>query len=227
MRGRVSAAVVVATAAVSIAAAASLEVRGPQDGGFITHVRSLKEARFVRTLRQRYDFSCGSAAVATLLTHHYGQTVAEGEVFTRMFEHGDRAKIRKEGFSMLDMKRYLATRGLEADGFDLPITRLAAERMPAIVLLAERGYRHFVVVKGVAPDRVLIGDPAVGTRAMTLAQFHQLWANRILFVVRNQREHARFNLAGDWQVAPPAPLFLSQDRERMLESLPVRRAGSQ
>ncbi len=35
-------------------------------------VVSVKEARFTTTQRQQFDFSCGSAAVATLLTHHYG-----------------------------------------------------------------------------------------------------------------------------------------------------------
>ncbi len=42
-----------------------------------------------------------------------------------MFERGDQAKIRKEGFSMLDMKRYLESLGLRADGFELPVDRLA------------------------------------------------------------------------------------------------------
>ena len=31
---------------------------------------SMKEQRFQKTLHQQYDFSCGSAALATLLTHH-------------------------------------------------------------------------------------------------------------------------------------------------------------
>ena len=112
----------------SLAQAATLEVRGPQDGGFNVHVVSVKEARFTTTQRQQFDFSCGSAAVATLLTHHYGKPTDERAVFTQMFERGDQAKIRKEGFSMLDMKRYLESRGLRADGFQLPVDRLATKR---------------------------------------------------------------------------------------------------
>ena len=54
----------------SLATAATLEVRGPQDGGFAAQAMSVKEARFTRTLRQQFDFSCGSAAVATLLRFH-------------------------------------------------------------------------------------------------------------------------------------------------------------
>jgi uncharacterized protein len=210
----------------SLAQAATLEVRGPQTGGFNVHVVSVKEARFTTTQRQQFDFSCGSAAVATLLTHHYGKPIDERAVFTQMFERGDQAKIRKEGFSMLDMKRYLESLGLRADGFQLPVDRLATERVPAIVLLSERGYRHFVVVKGVIRGRVLVGDPAMGTRAMSIERFRRLWVNNILFVIYNQRESAVFNDPTDWRVAPGAPLRLAVDRERMLDSLPVRRAGA-
>jgi predicted double-glycine peptidase len=206
--------------------AATLEVRGPQDGGFTARVVSVKEARFTTTQRQQYDFSCGSAALATLLTHHYGEPVDERAVFTQMYQRGDQAKIRKEGFSMLDMKRYLETRGYKADGFQLPIEKLSSENVPAIVLLSERGYRHFVVVKGVERGRVLVGDPAMGTRALSMERFQKLWVNQILFVVYNQREHAKFNQQDDWRVAPGAPLRLAVDRERMLETLPVHRAGA-
>ncbi len=209
-----------------LACAATMEVRGPQDGGFNLHVISVKEARFTTTKRQQYDFSCGSAAIATLLTNHYGEAVDEKIVFAQMFEHGNQAKIRKEGFSMLDMKRFLETRGYKSDGFELPVDKLASEGVPAIVLLSERGYRHFVVVKGVARGRVLVGDPAMGTRAMSMERFQKLWVNHILFVIYNRRDVARFNDPADWHVAPGAPLDQAITRERTLDTLPVRRAGA-
>lgn len=226
MRKIALAALLLAVGQAPPALTATLEVRGPQDGGFNIDVVSVREARFTTTLRQKYDFSCGSAAVATLLTHHYGEPVDERVVFTQMYQRGDQAKIRKQGFSMLDMKRYLETRGYQADGFQLPVEKLASENVPAIVLLSERGYRHFVVVKGVGRGRVLVGDPAMGTRAMSLESFQRLWVNHILFVVHNKRETAKFNQQGDWRVAPGAPLQLAVDRERLLETLPVRRAGA-
>ena len=226
MRLRLAVTIAAALGLAPLARAATLEVRGPQDGGFITHVVSVREARYVTTLHQQYDFSCGSAAVATLLTYQYGQAVNENEVFAFMFEHGDQAKIRKEGFSMLDMKHYLASRGFAADGFQQPVERLAQEKLPAIVLLRERGYRHFVVVKGVGNGRVLVGDPAMGTRAISMEHFQRLWVSGILFVVHNRRENARFNLAADWHNAPGAPLDQAIDRQRLLDTLPLYRAGA-
>ncbi|AXK73130.1 peptidase C39 [Lysobacter sp. TY2-98] len=189
----------------TLAGATTIEVRPPGQRYGVA-VTSLKEARFRTTVRQQYDFSCGSAAAATLLTFQYGHPVSEADVFKQMFTTGDAKRIRKEGFSMLDMRRYLASQGYEADGFQLPLDKLEEEGVPAIVLLNDRGYRHFVVVKGLRGERVLLGDPSRGTRSMTRRQFEKLWDNRVLFVVHNRREFAQFNRPADWRIAPPAPV---------------------
>ncbi len=167
---------------------------------------SLKEIRFRTTLRQQYDFSCGSAALATLLTHHYGVPVSEQGVFEHMYAHGDQRKIRREGFSLLDMQGFLAARGLRADGFRLPLDKLADAALPAIVLISDKGYHHFVVVKGIAGGRVLVGDPSSGTRSMTLAAFDAIWTSKLLFVIHGYRGAVRFNADGDWRAAPVAPI---------------------
>ena len=217
---------VLAALAIALAAAGahagSTEVRA-SNGSYTVRLTSLKEARFKTTIRQRYDFSCGSAAVATLLTFQYGQPVSETDVFTRMYANGDQAKIREEGFSLLDMRRYFESLGYEADGFELPLDKLAQEGLPAIVLLNERGYRHFVVVKGLRNGRVLIGDPALGTRALSRQRFEKLWDNRVLFVVHNRRELAHFNTSKDWRVAPTAPVELAIQRDGLQNIVMPRR----
>jgi predicted double-glycine peptidase len=192
---------------------AMVDVRLPHSSGYRLKVTSLKEARFKTTVRQKYDFSCGSAATATLLTYQYGHRVSEAEVFQRMYAKGDKAKIRAEGFSRLDMRRYLQSQGFVADGFELPLDKLFEEGLPAIVLLNDSDYRHFVVVKGLRGGRVLLGDPARGTRAMSRRRFEQLWDNRVLFVVHNRRELAQFNHPADWKTAPPAPMDMGVQRE--------------
>lgn len=206
--------------------AAEIDVRTPYSGGYKLRVTSLKEARFRTTVPQRYDFSCGSAATATLLSYQYGVPVNEEQVFVKMYTNGDQAKIRKEGFSMLDMRRYLQSRGFEADGFELPLDKLAEEGVPAIVLLNDRGYRHFVVVKGLRNGRVLLGDPARGTRAMPRSRFESLWDNRVLFVIHNRRDIALFNQPRDWRTAPPAPMDMGIQREGLRNvAMPRRGPG--
>lgn len=186
--------------------AGSIELPYQIGGAFSVPAKSIKEARFAATVRQQYDFSCGSAALSTLLTHHYQFPVTEDKVFEQMFQNGDQAKIRVEGFSLLDMKRYLEGHGFQADGFQEPLEKLVAAKIPAIVLVNEGGYNHFVVVKGLQAGRVLVGDPAGGTRAVTEAAFRAAWVNQVLFVITNGQDSAAFNVAADWRASPFAPI---------------------
>ena len=195
----------------------------PIGGGarFNVPVHSLKELRFVTTIRQQYDFSCGSAALATLLTNHYAYPINETAAFQAMWAHGDQDKIRREGFSLLDMQRYLASIGFKADGFRQPLQKLIEARLPAIVLISEKGYNHFVVIKGAADGRILLGDPSFGTRAITQEHFEEIWPTRLLFVIHESPTRPQFNLAADWRAAPRAPLADAVSRTGLdITSLP-------
>lgn len=179
-------------------------------GTFTVNVASMKELRFRKIVQQQYDYSCGSATLATLLTYHYEDPVTEQDVFKAMFENGDQEKIRKEGFSMLDMKKYLEAREYKADGFRVSLDKLRDIGVPAIVLVNTRGYKHFVVIKGVTDNRVLLGDPALGTRSLPRAEFEQMW-NGLIFIVRNKKNIAQnhFNDDKEWGARGKAPLGLA------------------
>ena len=183
-------------------------------------VTSLKDIKFQRTVRQQYDYSCGAAAVSTLLSHHYNTPVPEQDVFQQMYEKGDKTKIHKEGFSLLDMQRFLATRGFRADGFKLPIEKLIEEKLPAIVLITDRGFNHFVVVKGAEDGRILIGDPSTGNRVVSMERFHEIWRSKILFVIHSHKDGIAFNNPVDWRGAPRAPLGTGMNQDQLSASLP-------
>lgn len=204
---------VCAACAASAARADTIDIQNPSGGDNHVRVTSLKEARYKGTVRQQYDFSCGSAAVATLLTFQYGRPTTEATAFQEMFATGDQQKIRREGFSLLDMKRFLDSQGFDADGFEAPLERLEQSRLPAIVLVTENGYHHFVVIKGIHDGRLLIGDPALGTRSMPRADFEQRWDNNVLFVVHNHRDLAVFNSPDDWHYAPLSPSWMAINRD--------------
>ena len=145
-------------------------------GPYRVPVTSLKEARNLTTLQQQFDFSCGSAALATLLTHHYDFPVNEQAVFAAMFQHGDQAKIRREGFSLLDMKNFLAARGFQADGFEAPLDALVKAKIPP----SRWSTRRLQPLRGGQSQdgRVVLGDPAFGTRAMSRHDFEAIWSER-------------------------------------------------
>lgn len=170
-------------------------------------VESLKERAFRSTVRQRYDFSCGSAALATLLSFHYDTPTREEEAFAAMYRVGDQARIQRIGFSMADMKRYLEARGFQANGFKVGLGDFAEAGIPAIALVDNGGYRHFVVIKGVSATRVLVGDPALGIRVVPRAEFEAGWSG-VVFVILNRKDQGQrsFNRDVEWQVREPAPL---------------------
>jgi hypothetical protein len=175
-------------------------------------VTSFQERRFQATIRQRYDYSCGSAALATILTHHYGRPVTEVEVFRSMFERGDQARIQQAGFSLFDMQQFLERQGLQSNGFRVSMDQMLNAGVPAIVLINADGYMHFVVVRGARDGRVLIADPNRGMLVRERALFESQW-NGVAFVITDQMEEARatFNREQDWAALPRAPLATVRD----------------
>ncbi|MCH2169699.1 C39 family peptidase [Myxococcota bacterium] len=170
-------------------------------------VRSMMELKYLETVRQRLDFSCGSAAVATLLTHHYDRPTKESEVFLSMWETGDQQKIPKHGFSMLDMKRFLDSVGFSADGFQIPASRIGKVGVAGIVLLEGLHQPHFVVVTGEHNGEILVSDPARGVWSLRVETLEELW-NGIFFVVRKKASLARsnFNDFESWKHRRLAPV---------------------
>lgn len=161
--------------------------------------RSMVETRYATVVRQQYDFSCGSAALATLLTYHYGAAKNEAQVFQGMWQDGDRDAIKRLGFSLLDMKRFLAANGMTANGYKVTLDQIRDSKTPGIALIAPDGYRHFVVVKGVEDGFVLVGDPSLGLRRMDRREFEKVW-NGVYFVITGGENinHVPLNAEGQW-----------------------------
>lgn len=201
--------IAIVAAALGIAQPAQAEVRVPHEmgGSYAVEVMSWWQIPFRSVVPQGFDFSCGSAAVATLLTYHYKRPTPEKLAFQKMWETGNREMIRKVGFSMFDMKSYLDSLGYRAEGFRLPIDRLGQLKRPAIVLLDLKGFKHFVVVKGVHDGRVLIGDPMLGLQQYAAKDFAKIWNGIALAIVDDPSDmQVAYNLAGDWGPWSEAPM---------------------
>jgi hypothetical protein len=204
--GRLSLVLGVVSAVSAGPVGAQVRFSGEAGGSYTVEVMSWRDVPFRSVVRQQYDYSCGSAALATLLRYHYGADVGEAELFRAMWDSGEQAKIRKVGFSLLDMKRALAGRGYKADGYRVSLDQLGRVKTPAIALIELGRYRHFVVVKGVDATRVLVGDPALGLKIWPRAEFEKMW-NGIAFVIHDRKDAAPvFDLASDWRPWATAPL---------------------
>lgn len=178
------------------------------DGGisYAVPVTSLRDIPFRSVVRQQYDYSCGSAALATLLKYHYGVDVTEAEVFKAMYAVGNQEQIQKVGFSLLDIKSYLAARGLEADGYRATFDQLIKINRPAIAVVTSGSYRHFVVVKGTRDGKILIGDPATGLKTYSDAEFSKIWNGIIFAIHASPNVKVAYNRAEEWTPYAVAPL---------------------
>lgn len=151
--------------------------RGP---AIYKKVLSLREKKFVKIVPQSKDYSCGAAAIATVLTYHFGKDTSEVNAIQGMIQVADLELVKKKGFSLLDLKKYAENMGYRAGGFKVKPELLAKINRPTIVLIDVRGYSHFVVLKGVRGEDVFLADPAWGNRIMDLADFLRAW-NGIVF----------------------------------------------
>jgi predicted double-glycine peptidase len=129
---------------------------------------------------QSWDLSCGAAALATLLRYEFRDDVTEKEVAHALMrrkeyiDHPEVVQVR-EGFSLLDLKRYVEKRGYKGVGLGKLNLQDLIERAPIMVPVDALGYNHFVIFRGVKGNRALLADPAWGNRTMTIEKFQRMW----------------------------------------------------
>ena len=143
-----------------------------------------------KVVRQSGPYSCGAAALATILTYQFGQATSEGRVIEELSARVSPAQLEAaKGYTLLDLEQVVRARGLEGAGYrglDLSGLRRLG---PAIVPLDLKGGRHFVVFRGASGDKVLLADPAAGTVTMAIGDFERLWHLGIGFAVSQGQNH--------------------------------------
>jgi len=155
----------------------------PNGAVFTQKVESMQERRFRNMVRQHTDYSCGAAALATILRYAYHLDADEGTVIEGMMGVSDPELVHQRGFSLLDIKRYVESLGMRGRGYRVDEDRLRSMRIPGLVLMDVRGFRHFVVLKQVRDDVVDVADPILGNRSIPINEFLESWPSRAVFVV--------------------------------------------
>jgi predicted double-glycine peptidase len=143
-------------------------------------VRSLAELRQEKVVQQKFDLSCGAAALATILTYQHGEKLSERDVALSLIKRKEYLSNpglvqQRQGFSLLDLKRAASAAGYSANGYGrLSFPEMLA-KAPIIVPIQANGYNHFVIVRGVYGNRILFADPAWGNRTMLVEEFVNMW----------------------------------------------------
>lgn len=170
-----------------------------KEGAFASVKRhTLKELRDQYLIRQKLDYSCGAAALATLMTYYFGDETSEKEILDQLnkllenLTKEEWAHKKRIGFSLLDLKRVAKQEGYRAAGFKITPEQLRQLAAPVIVYLRPFGYHHFAVLRGVAGGRVYIADPGRGNLRMSAGRFLDEWlldeGSGIIFVLGRSGE---------------------------------------
>lgn len=125
------------------------------------------EQRDQGVVKQQRDYSCGAAAVATLLTYHWGREVSESDVLNAWLAQFSQAELSlqtfvDEGFSLWHIAVMGAPLGYDAQGLQVPIASLAALKQPLLIYVEPFGQPHFTLVTEGSERGVWLSDPSWG-----------------------------------------------------------------
>lgn len=145
----------------------------------VRSVKSLLEIRRENVVVQQWDLSCGAAALTTLLNYQHNDFVTEKEVANSLMSRPEYIQspglvTLRQGFSLLDLKRYVDARGYKGVGYGKLTFEDLLKKAPIIVPVNIFGYNHFVIFRGMMGDRVLLADPAWGNRTMQIDLFEDI-----------------------------------------------------
>jgi predicted double-glycine peptidase len=101
-----------------------------------------------------------------------------------MVKPEERATIKQKGFSLLNIAELSSELGYKTVSYNLDsLGELRELNFPSIVRVILNDISHFVVVKQITHNRVLLADPAWGNRSMTHYQFSKVWQRNFAFFV--------------------------------------------
>lgn len=191
---------------------------------------SMLELRSAGCVRQMGEYSCGAAALATLM-NMFGDPVTEQQILESIYSRESlvRKVDEKESTVVLralnleDLETASRERGfkalsLQADSGEAAVQAIQTLQ-PAIARLSlHKEYLHFVVIRAIQNEWVSISDPAYGNFKIPLKQFYANWqaGERYIFTIGKKpflayekQETGEMFVKRDEGDAPPADADIS------------------
>ncbi|RDU71927.1 peptidase C39 [Helicobacter aurati] len=154
------------------------------------NITSWTQIRDGNLIKQKYDYSCGSASLATILNYYYHFEIGEKEILDSILlskgidsskkeEIENDEELRKEAnLSFLDLANYAQKKGMKALGLALTLESLAKLKAPVIIYVKIRDNEHFTVYKGIDKHFVYLADPSFGNIKVSLKKFQEMFYQR-------------------------------------------------
>jgi predicted double-glycine peptidase len=165
------------------------------DHTFQSYAWSWRELQRQNIVMQSYDYSCGAAALATVLQYYWDDPVTEKQILEVMIHKVltvDEIKDRiKNGMSLTDLRRVSVEMGYLAAIGTMTFEQLCQSKLPVVVPIKIKKYDHFVVFRGAVCGRVYLADPIRGNVRPTIAEFCGQWQKGAVLAVIKKGEKPR------------------------------------
>jgi predicted double-glycine peptidase len=154
-------------------------------------IESYRAAKFKNLVKQKLEFSCGAASLATILTYYWGRPTQEAEILELVeprYTGALREELKNEGMSADDIA-YAAVR-LKFQAVPLAVAPQELKNLKAPVIIhTKRGkLEHFSVLKYVDNGRYLLADSIVGNRILNEKEFNIQYSGFIIVVGKHQAD---------------------------------------
>lgn len=153
---------------------------------FNTYVKNARQLRTEDVILQQRDFSCGAAALATILNKYWGENVTETGILVGIVATLTKPELDERvqnGLTLTDLKRLLEKFGYQAILGKLPVEKLRESKIPLLVGITVNDFDHFVVVRGADDEYVYLADPAIGKVRVPIDEFSKQWQKNTVLVV--------------------------------------------
>ena len=157
-------------------------------------MKTWKELKQQNIVMQRRDFSCGAAALATLIKYYWGDNVTEMTFLLALDKiltvEETRDRIRN-GLTLTDLRKAATKVGYQAALGELTYQKLTESKVPLVVGITVRDYKHFVVYRGTDGELVYLADPIRGNIRIPAAEFQEQWQENAVLVIAKPGEKVK------------------------------------
>lgn len=156
---------------------------------FARCVESWQARKRKNVVMQQREYSCGAAALATLLRYYWDDPAATEARFLadlpKLLGPAETTDRIQNGLTLTDLRRLAVGAGYQASMGTLQFDKLSESKVPLILGITVQGYRHFVVYRGTDGYHVYVADPMRGNIRIPAWEFQTQWQqNAVLAVVK-------------------------------------------
>lgn len=173
-------------ALLALAILAPLDARAQEP--LMRRPQSWQQRRFSNVVRQVLEFSCGSASLATLLTHYLGRPTGEAEVIGMLMRRypteAEWQRKQQTGFSFEDLIFAAGQLGFAAQAARIEVRELPRIAGPVIIHLDKGEWQHFSVLRASRDGFHYLADPIRGQVTMLDGEFRREFTGAVLAVWR-------------------------------------------